>query len=53
MERLERVFAEAMDDLGGKIDLSAFQIIDHDTLAKVQLGSGLIALNSVIAAGYG
>ena len=32
------------------LDLDAFEVIDCDTLAKVQLGSGLIVLNSVLDA---
>jgi len=49
-ERLERLFDEALDDIAKDINLDDFNVIDCDTLAKVQLGSGLIALNSVLEA---
>jgi zinc carboxypeptidase len=48
-ERLERAFAHALTDIiANHVDLDAFEVIDCDTLAKVQLGSGLIALDSVL-----
>jgi hypothetical protein len=46
--RLQPVFAEALQDIARNIDLDQFAVIDCDTLAKVQLGSGLIALNSML-----
>jgi hypothetical protein len=46
--RMERVFAHAIADLGQQVDFEAFDVIDPRTLAQVQLGSGLIALNSVL-----
>jgi hypothetical protein len=48
--RLERAFDEALADIGRHVDFDAFQVIDCDTLAKVQLGSGLIVLNSLLEA---
>jgi hypothetical protein len=47
--RLEAIFDEALRELEIDIDAQAFQVIDYDTLAKVQLGSGLIVLNSILA----
>ncbi len=52
-ERLEGVFDEALSELEGQIDSEAFEVIDCDTLAKVQLGSGLIALNALLVARTG
>jgi hypothetical protein len=49
IERLEPAFDQALAELGRHIDLNAFQPFDCDTLARVQLGSGLIALNSILA----
>lgn len=48
--RLERAFDEALADIGRHVDFDAFEVIDCDTLAKVQLGSGLIVLNSMLEA---
>jgi len=48
IERLEQVFDDALLELATHVDLGALEVIDCDTLAKVQLGSGLIALNSVL-----
>lgn len=48
IERLERVFDEAIDAVKQHIGFDAFEVIDCDRLAKVQLGSGLIALNSLL-----
>jgi hypothetical protein len=46
--RLEALLDEALEELIRNIDAERFQIIDCNTLARVQLGSGLIALNSVL-----
>lgn len=48
VERLEDIFRHALTELDREIDLDAFDVIDCDTLARVQLGSSLIALNSVL-----
>jgi hypothetical protein len=48
IRRLESVFDEALDEIARNIDADAFEVIDCDTLARVQLGSGLIVLNSVL-----
>ncbi len=48
VERLERAFDEALDEIKRHVDFDAFQVFDCDTLAKVQLGSGLVVLNSVL-----
>jgi hypothetical protein len=47
-ERLERVFDDALARSDREIGFSAFRPIDCDTLARVQLGSGLIALNALL-----
>ena len=47
-ERLERVLGEAFQDIQRECDLSKIQVFDCDTLTRVQLGSGLIALNAVL-----
>lgn len=48
IERLERAFDEARADIAHYVDFDAFEVIDCDTLVKVQLGSGLIVLNSLL-----
>ena len=50
LERLEAAFAQARADIAQHIDFDAFQVVDCDTLAKIQLGSGLIVLNSLLDA---
>jgi hypothetical protein len=46
--RLDEAFDEAHEELAKHIDFSEFQIFECDTLARVQLGSGLIALDSIL-----
>jgi len=46
--RAEAVLAEARAEIGRHIDLDAFEFFDCDTLAKVQIGGGLIVLNSIL-----
>jgi hypothetical protein len=46
--RLARVFDEALLEVEDRIDARRLEVIDHDTLARAQLGSGLIALNAVL-----
>jgi hypothetical protein len=48
IERLEPIFTESLGELSQSIDFDAFQVVDCDTLAKVQLGSGLIVLNKLL-----
>lgn len=50
LERLERAFAEARKEIAKYVDFNAFEVVDCDTLAKVQLGSGLIVMNSLLEA---
>src|SRR5690606_28406246 len=47
-DRLEALFDEALRDMAEKVDLNAFEMIDPGALARVQLGSGLIVLNSLL-----
>lgn len=47
-ERLEHAFDQALAGIGRHVDFSALEVVDFDTLLKVQLGSGLIALNSLL-----
>lgn len=48
IERLEALFDEGFDDISRNIDIGKFEVIDCTTLAKVQLGSGLTVLNSLL-----
>lgn len=48
-DRLEGLLDQSLAEIARHIDFSAFEVIDCDTLAKVQLGSGLITLNSLLA----
>ena len=47
-QRLERAFDEVLAELKRHVDFGAFKVFPCDTLARVQLGSGLIALNSIL-----
>jgi hypothetical protein len=48
IDRLDRAYDRVLANIGRSVDLRAFRMFDHDTMVRVQLGSGLIALNSVI-----
>jgi hypothetical protein len=48
LRRLNPLFASALFDIDATVGLDRFRAADPTTLAKVQLGSGLIALNSVL-----
>lgn len=48
--RLDQAFDEALASIARHIDFDAFEAIDCDTLAAVQLGSGFIVLNSLLEA---
>jgi hypothetical protein len=47
--RLERVFDEALAEMWRYLDFGAYEAFDCDSLVRMQLGSGLIALNSLLA----
>lgn len=47
--RLESIYDAALVDLASYIDFDGFEVIDHDTLARMHLGGGLVVLNSVLA----
>jgi hypothetical protein len=52
--RMQGLFDGALSELEKYVESSKFELIDHDTLAGVQLGAGLIGVNSVLAgAGQG
>jgi hypothetical protein len=46
--RLESIFDRAFADISREVDLNAVEVIDWGTLAKAQLGAGLIVLNSLL-----
>ncbi|MDE2111812.1 MAG: hypothetical protein KGJ79_11775 [Alphaproteobacteria bacterium] len=46
--RLDKAFDEAIADIQRYVKFSEAQVTDHDTLVRVQLGSGLTVLNAVI-----
>lgn len=48
IEELDRCFDKWLSDIFGHIDIDKVEIIDVNTLCKVQMGSGLIALNSLL-----
>ena len=48
IERCDAAFDAALAEIKQHVDFGAFKAIPCDTLAKVQLGSGLIALNSLL-----
>lgn len=41
---------EALADIRAHIDADKLAFVDHDRLARVQLGSGLITLNAMLGA---
>lgn len=47
-ERLENAFSNALAEIQRHVDFDAFRVTDCDTLARVQLGSGLVVLNSLL-----
>jgi hypothetical protein len=49
ISRLESLFNDAFAELKTHIDIDSFEVIDCKALACVQLGSGLIMLNSMMA----
>lgn len=48
--RLDPIFDEALADISANIEADKLAFVDHDRLARVQLGSGLIALNAMLEA---
>ena len=46
--KLDVFFDECLSDISNYIDFDEFEVLDVNVLAKVQLGSGLIALNSCL-----
>lgn len=46
--RLERAFDDAIAEIERYVDFDKFEVFDYDTLVKVQLGSGLVVLDSVL-----
>ncbi len=48
--RLDRDFSDRLAEIAQEVNFNAFKVTDCDTLARVQFGSGLIALNSVLEA---
>jgi len=50
INRLDTLFDEALSEVDRNVGFDACEVLDCDTLARVQLGSGLIALNAVLEA---
>lgn len=46
--KLERLLSNAYAEIGRQFDLDAIEVFECDRLTRVQLGSGLIALNAVL-----
>jgi hypothetical protein len=46
--RLEPIFDRALEEIEAQVDAARFEVLDYRMLARVQLGCGLIALNSVL-----
>lgn len=46
--RFEAIFESALRKLEADVSAEQFEVIDYDSLAQVQLGSGLIAINSLL-----
>lgn len=47
--RLDGIFDEVLADLERNIDADRLEIVDCDTLARIQLGTGFITLNALLA----
>jgi hypothetical protein len=50
IERLDRLYDEALAEIARHVAFDAIEVFEYDTLAKIQLGSGLIVLNSLLEA---
>lgn len=48
IRRLEPAFDAVLAEIGRYVDFDAFEVFERDALAKVQLGSGLVVLNSLL-----
>jgi len=48
MQRTRQTFNDACEEVSRYIAVDAFEPFDYDTLVKVQLGSGLVVLNSIL-----
>ena len=48
IERLEPAFDRALDGIAEHVDFGAFEVVDFQTLLNVQLGSGLVALDTLL-----
>ena len=53
IERLDAIFDAELADIKANVDTDAFEPIELSTLARVQLGSGLIVLNSILESSSG
>lgn len=49
--RTEATFLEAFNQIASELDFGKLTVLGHDSLAGLQLGSGLIALNAVLESG--
>lgn len=48
VDRLEAAFSEALAEIDRLVDFGALEVMECDRLAKIQLGSGLIVLNTLL-----
>jgi hypothetical protein len=48
VQRLEPLFDQGLAALEEEVDAAAFERIECDSLSRLQLGSGLIALNTLL-----
>jgi hypothetical protein len=53
IERIEGAVSEELESIKKHVDFEAFEVFPCDKLAKAQLGSGLIGLNSILDARAG
>ncbi|MDT9600200.1 M14 family zinc carboxypeptidase [Sphingosinicella rhizophila] len=47
--RLEPVFDELLDDIACGMDAERLEMVDHDTLARIMIGTGLVVLDAMLA----
>lgn len=48
--RLESMYDEALAEIARHVDFEAFRLIEHNSLARMHLGGGLVVLNSILDA---
>lgn len=48
--RLDAIFDDALADIARNIDAERLEIVDHDTLARIMIGTGLVVIDAMLEA---